>query len=120
MSRDKQIEELAKDLSEATRIAGQKIMEETKAFVKEYHRYHSTKDFDKAHGKNLHELEAEYLTAKGYRKTSDIAREIFEEIEKIKQDSHCEDCLGEWHEEGIFFGGIAELKKKYTNTEGGE
>ena len=39
---------------------------------------------------------------------------IFEELDKIIQDSHCEDCLGEWHEEGILFGGIEELKKKYT------
>ena len=74
---------------------------------------------------------AEKLTAKGYRKTSDIAREIFEEIDKII-DKHynrhifgVEDLSDVEQEAVMNFSGdvtydIAELKKKYTETtEGG-
>lgn len=120
MNRDKQIEEMAKVIDEATRFAGKVIMEETKAFVKENHRYHSKNDFDRAHEKTMSEIEAEYLTAKGYRKAS----EIFEEIAKIIQhhDELAERDKSEYGELIVMDIGcaIAELKKKYTKeiTEG--
>lgn len=65
---DKMIEELAKDIHEATRRASAILVEETRAYVKANHHYHSKNDFDKAHTKTLAELEAEYLTEQGYRK----------------------------------------------------
>ena len=65
---DKMIEKLARDIHEATRRASKILVEETRAFVKENHHYHSKNDFDKAHTKTLAELEAEYLTEQGYRK----------------------------------------------------
>lgn len=118
MSRDKQIEEMAKYIQEATNFAVQKLFVETKAFIAEYHRYHSVKDFDKAHGKNLNELEAEYLIDKGYRKKSDVAREIFKEIKKIIVHRIL-------HNENYSFEGVMdsitndldELKKKYESEE---
>lgn len=68
MNKGKIIEELAKDIQEATRRASAILVEETKAFVKANHHYHSKDDFDKAHTKTLAELEAEYLTEQGYTK----------------------------------------------------
>lgn len=50
----------------------------------------------------------------GYRKQSEVVREIFEEIEKIIKYSYYADELGEWHDETLLLGGIDELKKKYT------
>lgn len=75
---NKQIEEMAQTLAEASRFAGKILVEETRAFVEEYHKYHSQNDFDKCHSKTVHELEAEYLHGKGYCKASDVAREIVE------------------------------------------
>ena len=46
----------------------------------------------------------------GYRKQSDVAREIFEEIEEHIDKTAFADC---WSEGG-FRASIAELKKKYT------
>jgi hypothetical protein len=48
----------------------------------------------------------------------EVAREIFEEIDKIIQYSCEVDELGEYHDETLFLGGIAELKKKYTKQSG--
>ena len=45
---------------------------------------------------------------------NEVAREIFEEIEKIIQYSYEVDALGEWHDETLLLGGISELKEKYT------
>ncbi len=83
MTKDKQIEEMAKDLLGAYAI--------NKLYTEDV---------------------AEYLYSKGYRKSTDVAREIFEEIEKCRviEGRH-------------IFGGrimtylkddIDELKKKYT------
>ena len=57
-------------------------------------------------------LIAEHLHKRGYRKASDVAREIFEEI-----DHMCIDTFGNFNHRRF-----AELKKKYTEeiTEGGE
>ena len=56
------------------------------------------------------------LSKMGYRKASEVAREIFEEIEKCSEvalmNGHIETpilCIG--------FGVLAELKKKYTESE---
>lgn len=73
--REKQIEEFANDIHEATRRASKILIDETRAFVKEHHRYHSKNDFDKAHPKTLAELEAEYLTEQGYQKQEWISVE---------------------------------------------
>ena len=45
----------------------------------------------------------------GYRKQSEVAREIFEEIEKISKAPHGYICLS--------YDELAELKKKYTEGE---
>lgn len=54
-----------------------------------------------------------WLYTAGYRKASDVAREIFEEIEKCR-------VVGVYGIEGYLIADIAELKKKYTKeiTEG--
>jgi ADP-ribosylglycohydrolase len=54
---------------------------------------------------------AHALTAKGYRKASEVAREIFEEIERT-----CVDTFGNFYI-GATHGAFAELKKKYTESE---
>ena len=58
---------------------------------------------------------AKELTAKGYRKAEDVAREIFEEIEEIagRIDRNNMSCLRTLSETTI-----EKLKKKYTEGEG--
>ena len=51
---------------------------------------------------------AKELYAKGYRKSTDVAREIFEEIEKLKHTKYDWNDYVEWDT-------IAELKKKYES-----
>ena len=66
--------------------------------------------FDEEHGKrNLitPQNTAEKLIVKGYRKASEGAREIFEEIDRM-----CIDTFGNFNHR-VF----AELKKKYTDGE---
>ena len=142
MSKIEQIEEMARDLSEATSFASRTLLEETKAFVKEFHRYHSKDDFDKAHEKSMSELEAEHLYNKGYRKSEyiakleqdvtrlvqeknalvknyaecmkDYARDIFEEIEEITMHG-----ITSFGLQTMTMGEVAfdEIKKKYTEGE---
>ena len=106
------IKEMAKDIAEATRLASKKSFEEIRAFVKENHRYCSATDYDKAHEKPIYELEAEYLIGLGYRKSEEVAREIFEEIDVIlnhyKKYNPYNDLLK------VIIEKYAELKKKYT------
>lgn len=66
--KEKQIEEMAKAIEEAMSYSSKIIIEETVAFVKEHHKYHSKIDFDKAHEKSISELEAERLYNEGWRK----------------------------------------------------
>ena len=82
MSRETQIEELKKDL--------------TDIFDEEYYRRNITTP----------QNTAEKLAKKGYRKQSDVSREIFEEIEQNFEIGYG----------GVleFRGLLAELKKKYT------
>ena len=54
---------------------------------------------------------AEKLTVKGYRKASEVAREIFEEIEKIVNKQYNRSLFGIVTD---ITPEIAELKKKYT------
>ena len=91
MSRDKQIEEMAKDICrvEERCIVGCQPTQKCRA-----HKY------------------AERAYNAGYRKASEVAREIFEEIGKIINEYL--DGRSYRHE---FCTKIAELKKKYT--EGG-
>lgn len=77
-----ELEKFANYISLASSFAGNVLMEETKAFVRENHKYHSANDFDKAHPKTLSQLEAEYLMNKaGYRKSSDLAKELMEKLD---------------------------------------
>ena len=57
---------------------------------------------------------AKFLLDKGYRKASDVAREIFEEIEKYLVTG-CTFYGQAIHSIGV--GTFAELKKKYTEEE---
>lgn len=54
---------------------------------------------------------AEHLYNAGYRKDSEVAREIFGEIEKCR-------VIGVYGIEGYLIEDIAELKKKFTEEEG--
>lgn len=74
--------------------------------------------FDEEYGKrNLitPQNTAEKLTAKGYRKTSDIAREIFEEVDSKKL--FVRDRVGNMRAV-VLFEDIAELEKKHTEVVG--
>lgn len=94
MTKDKQIEEMANDYYEAMLKARATLGSMNEGAPKWY---------------------AKQLYAKGYRKASDIAREIFEEIDKllrrhrIEFDMSCVDFYFEKH--------YAELKKKYTGED---
>ena len=61
---------------------------------------------------------AEILYEKGYRKSSEVAREIFEEIEKLIY-SKCFSIRADRDVTGLIMDGeqFAELKKKYTESE---
>ena len=90
MSRDKQIEEMARILNKADGFDDDPVW----------------------YNDRLHECEALYNA--GYRKASDFAEEIFAEIEGILSRQHLK----------LLFGlpsdvtrEVAELKKKYTESE---
>ena len=93
MTAEKQIEEMAKDMCE--------------------YYYEGTCYQDKKPCDCKCEIftDAQYLYAKGYRKASDVAEEIFAEIEK-----HLETGITLYGETVHFvrIGTLAELKKKYT------
>lgn len=93
MNRDKQIEEMAKDICGRADCAtcGELMPCFSKHFSKR-------------------------AVEKGYRKASDVAREIFEEIEKITMHN-VTSSHGIWL---MSMGEVAfaELKKKYTEGEG--
>ena len=136
MNKEKQIEEIqqfATDLRNVSAKVSAIIMEETHEFLSGNHKYNSLKDFHEAHPKGRNLMEAEFLTELGYRKTSDVAREIFEEIEKqieeaLKSNYKVLPQLEFSNElynsvrgkidalRGIE-GFIAELKKKYTEEQ---
>ena len=108
MSRDKQIEEMARDLCECYNCDGTCYQDKKPCDLKcdEY-------------------TNAQYLYSKGYRKASEVAREIFEEIERAffkYYDSHVtysspnlpyhlREAVGFSLNE--MFMKVAELKKKY-------
>lgn len=116
MSRDKQIEEMAKDLEDVCENRGCNYE-------------NGIRDCDKCRAEWLYEL--------GYRKASDVAREIFEEIEELlnlqaKIVCKTRDKYRETDEPMLSFIAmldgriyslrvveehIAELKKKYTEGE---
>lgn len=67
---------------------------------------------------------SEYLYSKGYRKASEVAREIFEDIENVLSENfHADcimgDCVVDYYDDNLR-DDIAELKKKYggTNNDG--
>ena len=54
----------------------------------------------------------------GYRKSTDVAEEIFAEIEKALDNSvETEHFKGSWFNMNKFMQSLAELKKKYTERE---
>ena len=91
MSRDKQISEMAKDLCEC--------------YV----------DYDS--GTIDIKSTSERLFAKNYRKQSDVAREIFEEIEKTAMSKIDTDLSIAVLNDTYYIEAIDELKKKYTESE---
>lgn len=94
MNRDKQIEEMQLVMLNAI-----------------YLRYYNTSDV-KANNEKEFLKQAKALYEAGYRKASDVAREIFEEIEENILGSHYLKSY-EWNAEAY-----EELKKKYTESEG--
>ena len=124
MSRDKQIEEMAEDLSLTYDYVG---CDEWHCSGCRYENYSKGYFCERI-------MQAEKLTAKGYRKADDVAREIFEEIEEmlnLQAKIVCEtrDKYRETDEPMLSFIAmldgriyslrvveehIAELKKKYT------
>lgn len=57
---------------------------------------------------------AALLNAEGYRKASEVAREIFEEIENILKSYEAIQCGQKYYYRDVTNLRIAELKKKYT------
>ena len=93
MNKDKQIEEMAKTILDVDRSYYGMECDDIQA-----------------------KAEATAIYDKGYRKASEVAREIFEEIEDLWNTEY---VVGNLTAEQ-FKDKYAELKKKYTNTEGGE
>lgn len=95
--REKQIEEIAKV-----------IARRSKAFRNPYIAFMTTA-----------RKTADSLYNAGYRKQSEVAREIFEEIEYALLNNHCSDEWSDYptpHYYEDLKGDIAELKKKYTEV----
>jgi hypothetical protein len=101
---EKQIEEMAKVLGEIQEFGINRPRDEERYPVL----YPSNKEV------------ADYLISKGYRKYTDVAREIFAEIERLL-DNHHSACLpvgaieAYTYYEGGLGDSIAELKKKYES-----
>ena len=97
MNRDKQIEEMANDYYEAMLKARGTLGSMNKGAPKWY---------------------AKELYAKGYRKANEVAREIFEEIERILDFNTFEGdvFIGKYFDIDLK-NDLAELKKKYTESE---
>ena len=110
MNRDKKIEEMQQftiDIQNSSKKATEIITQETANYVKQNHKYNNIVDYAKAHIKSRYEYEAEFLAELGYRKSADVAREIFEEIGKLIEPNGV--YLWRWD-----LIKLAELKKKYT------
>lgn len=107
---EKQIEEMAKDMLEASTSANvEPILEiEGKEVVLGEN---ATKILNNILEQAYIPFLAETLTNAGYRKASEVAREIFAEIEQAIENTA---FLTYWHEGG-FRKRICELKKKYES-----
>jgi hypothetical protein len=75
-NKEKQIEEMAKDIETIEKEEGNKLLNETLSYVKKHHKYNSKEDYSLAHIKTLYELTAEKLYKQGYRKLPENARVI--------------------------------------------
>ena len=112
MNRDKQIEEMNEII--------RKFFGSSFAYKIDYGKYGGYEGHKEVYTKDI----AIALTAKGCRKSSDVAREIFEEIGKpihkwgklAEQDNSDYGELAELILSDIV-ASIAELKKKYTESE---
>lgn len=111
MSRDKQIEEMAKDLLSVSRKVSNIIMEETHEFLSQNHKYSSLKEFHEAHKKGRNVMEAEFLTELGYAKASDVAREIIADLERIIEVNKDGEAKFDIME-------LRKIEKKYITEEG--
>ena len=125
MSRDNhtEIKQFAIDLQNASQKASKIITDETANYVKKHHNYNNIIDYAKAHIKSRFEYEAEFLTELGYAKASEVAEEIFAELDKRLDDITIVmgrlDSLRTFHKtmEKVT-AEVAELKKKYTENKG--
>ena len=103
MNRDKQIEEMAKALTSYEYSLCERLPKDKCLLTSAIHAQVSC-DYCKI---------AEFLVGKGYRKASDVAREIFEEIEKnmvVFGDATLSSYF-----RGIGYKTFAELKEKYES-----
>ena len=66
--KEKQINEMAKDLEKVEKEAYSRLVKETQAYVKEHYRYNSKEDYSLAHTKTVFELTAEEMTKLGWVK----------------------------------------------------
>ena len=121
MSKDKQIEEMAKVMLEASTNANvEPVLEmEGKEVVLGDN---ATKVINNILEQAFIPFLAEVLYNAGYRKASDIARKIFWEIERTLDNYHSACCpIGEIETYSYYEGGlekaIAELKKKYESED---
>lgn len=98
MSKEKQIEEMAKALTKYEKVLCERLPKDKCLLTSAIHAQVSC-DYCKI---------AEFLYNAGYRKQSEVAREIFEDIEKSCR------VFGVYGIHGYLMDDIAKLKKKYT------
>ena len=108
IDRDKQIEEMAKALTNYEYKLCERLPKDKCLLTSTIHAQVSC-DYCKI---------AEFLYNAGYRKASDVVREIFEEIEKALDNSvETEYFKGTWFNFSKFKQRLAELKKKYESED---
>ena len=99
--KEKQIEEMAKDLEEVETDVGHILVNETFSYVKEHKKYNPKKDFSNAHTKTFEELTAEEMYNLGYRKLPDssvvLSKEEYEVLKVKEKERHwLETCMSVW------------------------
>ena len=103
MSRDKQIEEMANDhFAELGKMDKEKQIKEMAREIDKWY----------PNAKITNRFLSESLYNAGYRKASEVAREIFEEIEKVTEIGRIMNACAI-----VSLDELAELKKKYTESE---
>ena len=96
--KEKQIEEMAKDLEKVEKEVYSIIVKETRAYVKEHHKYNTKEDYSLAHIKTVHERTAEDMFNLGYRKLPEDSVVLSREEYKTLLDNNIRADLEYWED----------------------